>query len=134
MPNILQGVDMPTESKYEVQKVNNTRHLSRLAMWILLNAGQGIERANIVAKYFNIERLYCGFYVDPCFRPKERRRHNGIYRHSQPRVTMTLKRLEQRGLVRLIRHGKYVKEVCLTEKGKLTTQKLSQIDSGNKRD
>ena len=118
---------MPSESKYEGPKVNN--RFSELAKWILLNIGDGIDRADIVARYFGIERLYCGFYVDPCFRPKERRRHNHLYRHSQPRVTMTLKRLERRGLIHLIRHGKYVKRIRLKEKGKAVAKELSNNDN-----
>ena len=122
---------MPLEREFNASKVNNISHLSQLGRWILANAGDGIDRADIVARYFGIQRLYCNFYVDPCFSQKERRRHSHRYRYSQPRVTMTLKRLERRGLVHLIRHGKYVKEVNLTEKGTLIADKLSQVGSGN---
>ena len=64
--------------KQRGRKVNGIS-LSDLACWILLNAGNGIDRADIVARYFDIERLYRGFYVDPCFRPKERRRHDRLH-------------------------------------------------------
>jgi len=123
-----QGQDMPLETKLKKTKVNpnSLNRLSELAKWILCNTGDGIDRADIVARYFGIERLYCGFYLDPCFRPKERRRHNRQYRYGQPQVTMTLKRLEKRGFVCLTRHRKYVKKVCLTEKGKAVAEQLDR--------
>ncbi len=132
--NLEQEQDRPSEAKLAKTKVNlnGLNRLSELARWILQNTGDGIERGDIIAKYFGIERLYCGFYLDPCFRPKERRRHNRRYRYSQPRVTMTLKRLHQRGLVQLIRHGRYVKEVHLTTEGILMAQKLNNVCNGNK--
>ena len=121
---------MPSESKYEDQKVNS--RFSELAKWILLNTGDGIDRADIIARYFEIGRLYCGYYVDPCFTSKEHRKHENKYRHAQPRVTMTLKRLEQIGLVRVIRRHRYVKAVQLTDKGKAYAQKLrSNINIDN---
>jgi hypothetical protein len=111
---------MPSETKLKKAKVNpnSLNRLSELARWILRHTGDGIERGEIVARFYGLERLYCNFYVDPCYRTKERREHERRHRYAQPRVTMTLKRLDQRGLVQLCWHGKYVKEVRITSKGK----------------
>ena len=114
---------MTVERESEAPKVNTGR-LSKLACWILQNTGDGIDRADIVARHFGVDRLYCGFYVDPCFGPTERRRHDRQYRHAQPRVTMTVKRLAKRGLVRLVRHGKHVKRICLTDRGRAMSNAL----------
>jgi DNA-binding transcriptional ArsR family regulator len=115
---------MTSDMNIEKTKVNT--RLSELARWILLNAGDGIERGDIIAGFYEVERLYIGCYLDPCFRPKERREHDRQNRYAQPRVTMTLKRLEKRGFVCLIRHRKYVKEVRLTEKGKAVAEELDR--------
>lgn len=123
-PNMGLVADTPLERKFKTRKVNNTDHLSKLSRWILANAGDGIARADIVAMYFNIERLYCGFYLDPCYSPNERRRHRRRYRYSQPRGTMTLKRLEQRGLVHLVRRKQYVTKVELTDRGQAVAREL----------
>jgi len=131
--NLRQEQDMPSEPKLAKTKVNN--RLSKLARWILCNTGDGIERGEIVARFYGLRRLYCNFYVDPCFPPKQRREHNRWSRYAQPRVTMTLKRLEKRGLVQLIRHGKCVKRVCLTEEGKAVAEELKRaadIDSDSR--
>jgi len=124
---------MPIETKYRVQKVNTTGHLLPLAEWTLLNASDGIDRADIVARYFGIERLYQGFYLDPCFGPKQRREHDHKLRRANPRVTTTLKRLEKLDLVRLIRRGKYVKRVYLTEKGRAMSKILNNSDRSKTR-
>lgn len=125
--NIRPRLNRSSERNLESRKVNSKRP-TELAKWILLNIGDGIDRADIVARYFNIGRLYCGYYVDPCFSPKERCRHSRRYRYSQPRVTMTLKRLERRGLVRLIRRKQYVKKVQLTDKGKAIARELKSSE------
>lgn len=124
---------MPSELKYENKKVSQN-HISALMKFILLSAGGGIQRGEITEKFYGLERRYCGHYTDPCLRRKEKIRYEYQYRRAQPATSKVLKRLERRGLVRLIRHGKYVKEVCLTEKGKLIAQKLNQVGSDNRRD
>lgn len=115
---------MPTESKYESQKVNLNR-LSKLSRWILLHTGDGIERGQIVEGFYKLERRYCNWYTDPCFTPKEKRDYERRYHRAQPVVTRTLKRLEQLGLVQLLRQACYVKKVRLTGEGKALAQKLN---------
>jgi len=127
--NLRQEQDRSSESKLAKTKVNN--RLSKLARWILCNTGDGIKRGEIVARFYGLQRLYCNFYVDPCFRPKEHRDHNCRSRYAQPRVTMTLKRLERRNLVQLIRHGKYAKEIRLTEMGKTVAEELNRTKDMN---
>ena len=118
--------DRSSEANLGKTKVNN--RFSELGRWILRNTGDGIERGDIVARFYGLEKLYCHFYVDPCFRPKERREYDCKYRYAQPRVTMTLKRLEKRGLVHLIRPGgKYVKRIRLTEEGKAVAEELDRL-------
>lgn len=119
---------MSAEHQLKARKVNTTGRLSRLARWIVLNTGDGIDRADIVARYFGIERLYFGFYTDPCFGPKQRREHDRKFRRANPRVTMALKRLEKAGLVRLIRRDKNVKRIYLTGKGVTVSNALDNSD------
>jgi len=45
---------------------------------------------------------------------------------------MTLKRLQKRGFICLIRHGKYVKEIRLSAKGKAVAEKLNNSDNRKK--
>jgi len=116
---------MLTHSKYKSQKVNPFR-LSKLARWILLNTGDGIERGQITEGFFEIARLYCGWYVDPCYTPKETRDRAGKNGKAQSLTTKTLRRLEQLGLVSLVRQKRYVKAVKLTESGKAVVRELSQ--------
>lgn len=123
---------MASKDNLRVPKVNTNR-LSKLVCWILQNTGDdGIDRADVVAQYFGVDRLYCGFYVDPCFGPTERRWHDRRYRHGQPRVTMALKRLENRGLIRLVRRGKYVKRIRLTEIGETISNALDTSDNSKR--
>ncbi len=124
---------MPSESKYEGQKVNQN-HLSALMKFILLNADTGTQRGEITEKFYGLERRYCGYYSDPCLRGEEKLRYDRRYRRAQPAISKALSKLEKRGLVQLIRLGRYVKEVCLTEKGTLLAQKLSQVGNGNQRE
>ena len=108
---------MTSDAKYRSQKVNLT-HFSKLARWILLNTGDGIERGQITEDFFGIERLYCGWYVDPCYTSKEIRERANKSGKAQSLITKTLSRLEQLGLVRLVRRKQYVKAVELTQSGK----------------
>jgi len=122
---------MPSEDNLRVPKVNLKR-ISKLSCWILQNTGDGIERGEIVARFYKLPRLYCKFYVDPCFGPKQQREHDRKFRYAQPRVTMALNRLEKRGLIQLIRHGKYVKRICLTENGKTISNELNTSENSKK--
>ena len=117
---------MLTEAKYQRTKVKRNR-FSKLSQWILLNTGEGMERGKILEGFYNLERLYRGWYVDPCYTPKEKRDHDRMNANTQPLITMTLKRLQKRGLVELIRHGQYVKELRLTSEGKAVAEKLNTI-------
>jgi hypothetical protein len=92
--------------------------LSSLMKWIVINAGDGIDRGEIVSQYFHLERRYCGFFTDPCMKGKEKRDYETRYRRVQPALSRSLLRLQQRGLVELIRHRRYVKEIRLTAMGK----------------
>jgi len=128
--NIVRGVDMLSQSIYEKQKLSQ-KHLSSLMKFILLNADGGIQRGEIIERFYGLERRYCGYYSDPCLRGKQKSHYERQYRRAQPAISKALRRLEKRGLVRLIRRGRYVKEVCLTEKGSILTQILNKDGSGN---
>ena len=118
---------MPSQSKYENRKVSRN-HLSALMTFILLNADGGIPRGKITERFYGLDRRYSGYYADPCLRGKQKSRYENRYRRAQPSIS---RRLEKRGLVRLIRRARYVKEVCLTEKGSLLTQILHKDENGN---
>jgi len=125
---------MPPESKYEGQKVSQN-HLSSLMKCILLSADGGTQRGEIAENFYGLERRYCGgYYVEACLRGRQKDDYDRRYRRAQPAISKALKRLEERGLVRLVRFGRYVKEVCLTEKGTLWAQKLGRSGSGNQRE
>ena len=122
---------MPPESKYEGQKVSQS-HLSSLMKCILLSADGGIQRGEITENFYGLERRYCGgYYVEACLRGKQKNDYDRRYRRAQSAISKALRRLEERGLVHLIRHGKHVKKVCLTEQGALMAQKLGQSGNGN---
>jgi len=114
---------MTVGAKYKSQKVNRNS-LSELMKFILCHIGDGIERGEIVEKYYGLERRYCGYYTDPCMYPKELRDYEHLYRKKQPVITKTLSRLEKRGLVQLIRQNQYVKRISLTKKGRTVVQEL----------
>jgi DNA-binding MarR family transcriptional regulator len=46
-------------------------------------------------------------------------------------VSRTLKRLQERGLVELIRHSRYIKKICLTAKGKILAEKMNKTTGLN---
>ena len=114
---------MRLEAKYEGQKVANVQ-LTALACWILQHTAEGIERGRIAEGFFGLERRYCGWFTDPCFGPNKKRTYEQAYRHAQPRITKTLKRLEKLGLIHLIRERAYVKHVTLTEEGREIARQL----------
>ena len=123
--------EMQTETKYKSQKVNQN-HLSGLMAFILINTGNGIERGEILEHYYYLERRYCGYYTDPCFRPKESKDYEQRYRRANPAVSRTLKRLEKRGLIELIRRKHYAKKVKLTPKGHTIARVLIKAKSRGK--
>lgn len=129
--NIVRVIDMPSQSKYEKQKLSQ-KHLSSLMKFILLNADGGIQRGEIAERFYGLERRYSGYYTDPCLRGKQKSRYDRQCRRAQPAISKVLRRLEKRGLVRLIRRGRYVKEVCLIERGKAISNVLVNPDNSKK--
>lgn len=118
--------DRPPEANYGVQNVNQN-HISRLMRDILvfIDGPKCVERGELVAALYDIGgRRYCGYYVDPCFSKTESRKYNQCYKRAQPAMTRTLKKLEIRGLIRLIHHGRYVKRLSLTPQGKIVSSEL----------
>jgi len=125
--------DKPLETKYSGQKVNHN-HLSPLMKFVLLNAADGFERGELVEKFYRLERRYCGYDADLCLRGKQKRDYECRYRRSQPVVSRTLKRLEKRGLVNLIKRRNYIKKICLTQKGIIVAGQLHKTQSRNAED
>jgi hypothetical protein len=117
---------MPSEEIIKAKKVSQN-HLSQLMKFILVNTGDGAERGEIFSRYYGFERHYCGWYIDSCLRGKTLRRRQKLYHEKQPVFTKTLKRLENRGLIQIARHGFYVKEIHLTTKGKLVAEQLMTV-------
>ena len=58
------GPDLPSNRIQRDRKVSHNR-LSKLMQFVLINAGDGIERAEIVAQYYGLSRRYCKYYTDP---------------------------------------------------------------------
>jgi DNA-binding transcriptional ArsR family regulator len=116
---------MPSEPKCEKQKLSQN-HLSALMRFILLSADGGAQRGEITERFYRLERRYCGHYSDPCLRGTEKRRYDRRYRRAQPAISKALRRLEKRGFVHLIRPGRYVKCVCLTEEGRRVLKQVQE--------
>jgi hypothetical protein len=117
---------MRSESKCKAQKVANVQ-LTTLASWVIQHTDGAIDRGEIAAGFFGLERRYCGYFTDPCFSSKKRQEYEKEYRRAQPRITRTLKRLETLGLVHLTRQNSYVKQMRLTNKGKEAAAQLKNI-------
>jgi hypothetical protein len=117
----------PSEAEYGIRNVNQ-KHISKLMRDILscIDSADGIiERGELVANPYDIGgRKYCGFYVDPCFGETKSRKYNRCYRRAQPAMTRALNKLEGRGLVQLVRHGRYIKKIELTAEGKMIVECL----------
>ena len=113
-PKVEEGLGRTIESEHEGETVNR---FSKLMRWILLNAGDGIQRGEITSGYYGLERRYVGFYPDPCLSRSSEAQHQRQYRRAQPAVSRALARLAARGLVELVRHGTVVKAVRLTARG-----------------
>jgi len=107
------------------QKVNRNR-LSGLMRSVLRHVREceGIERGELSEHILGLERRYRGYFVDPCMKPKEKLDYERRHHRAQPVLTRTLKRPEKRGLVNLVRGGKYVKRVYLTEEGRMVAENL----------
>jgi DNA-binding transcriptional ArsR family regulator len=120
--------DVSSKSNYEGQKVNR-KHLSGLMKFILVNTGDGADRGEIFSNYYGLERRYCGYFTDPCMKKNELREYERLYHDKQPVFSKALKRLEEKGLVSLIRHGSYVKRIQLTAEGKLIAKELTETYS-----
>lgn len=125
--------DQPSEANVEIQKVNQ-KHLSKLMRDILnhIDIDHGIDRGQLIAVLYGLERRYCGWSVEPCMRPKQLRAYTRLYLKKQPTLTRALNRLENKGLVRLIRKAKYVKVIELTPKGKIIVECLAQVHRSSK--
>jgi hypothetical protein len=87
---------------------------------------KGVERGELIECIFGLPRRYCGCFTDPCMTPNEKQKYEQRYRHAQPVLTKCLRKLENRGLVRLIRHGRYVKKVDLTQKGRMLKEQRAK--------
>ena len=116
---------MLTETNYESQKVSLNR-LSSLMAFILVNVGDGADRGEIFSRYYGLERRYCGWNVDACLRGKELREYQKLYCEKQPVFTKALKRLEERGFIKLLKHGHCVKGMVLTPEGILLAAELAK--------
>jgi hypothetical protein len=113
------------KSNYEGQKVNQ-KHLSALMKFILVKTGNGADRGEIFSTYYRLERRYCGYYTDPCLRGRYLQEYERLYRDKQPVFSKALKRLEERGLVSLIKHGNYIKRIQLTPDGQCAATELEK--------
>ena len=122
---------MPSELKYEKQKVSQ-KHLSALMIFILCNTDGKTERGDIVEGFYGLDRRYCGYYTDPCLRGKQKSCYELRYRRAQSAISKALRRLNERGLICLIRRGRYVKEVCLTEDGFILSRYLTRCKQQSK--
>ncbi len=122
--NIRAPKDKASQRKYRGQKVSRKR-LSRLmrAVLVHIDIDKGVERGELVESIFRLPRRYRGYFTDPCMSANGKRKYERYYRRVQPVLTRCLKKLESRGLVRLICHGRYVKRINLTLRGvRLTRQ------------
>lgn len=92
---------------------------------VFIDGPKCVERGELVAVLYDIGgRRYCGYYVDPCFSKTESRKYNQCYKRAQPAITRCLKKLEGRGLVNLLRHGRYIKKIKITAEGKMLIEGL----------
>jgi len=112
------------------QGARKLSRLSKLQRWILHHAGEGMERSRIAEGYFGLQRRYVGWYTDPYMSRNVKKKYEARYRRRQPAITKSLLRLEDRGLVKLVRHGRCVKAVELTDVGR---NLLAQIAENNGR-
>ena len=124
---------MRSRAKYESRKVANIR-LTALGCWILEHAEGGLDRGEIVAGFFGLERRYRGYFTDPCFSSKQKNAYELAYRRAQPHITKVLMRLETLGLIHLTRKHSYVKYISLTQKGEEILHLLKTSESTDKQE
>ena len=127
-PDIKSMPDLASDNNQQSHKVSHNR-LSKLMRFVLLNTGDGIERAEIIAQYYRLSRRYCKHYTDPCFSQREQREFDERFRRAQAAVTKSLYRLERRGLVELLRCRQYVKKVRLTSNGESIAHALKHANT-----
>jgi len=125
VPSTGKDRDRPSEAKTRPQKVSRGA-LSAIMKSILVCIGSCMERGSLVESLYGLERRYRGWYTDPCFGEKEKQAYEQTYARIQPVVTRSLNRMEKRGLVTLMRHGRYVKWIALTDKGKVLAGELCE--------
>ena len=98
--------------------------LSRLQRHILVSAVHGVERGEIIAELYGLERRYRGHHEEALLNCAEELDFQERYRRAQPAVTRALHRLEQRGLAQLERRGACIKQVRLTDDGRQVVDTL----------
>jgi hypothetical protein len=91
-----------------------------------IDIDRGVERGELIECIFGLPRRYCGYFTDPCMTPNEKEKYERCYRRAQPVLSKCLRKLENRGFVRLIRHGRYVKKVDLTQKGRMLKEQVAK--------
>jgi hypothetical protein len=128
MQNVEQEADRVSKRKCGSQNLSR-KWLSPVMRFILAHGRNGIERGALVECIYGLERRYRGFDVDLCLRGTEKTDYEHRYRRAQPVLSRSLKRLERRGLVTLVRHGQYVKAVTLTDKGRVLAGQLCEGDT-----
>ncbi len=116
----------PSRRKCASRKLSQLR-LSGLQERILAHADSGLERGEIAQGEYELERRYRGFYTDPYMSRAGKKSHEVRYRRCQPAITKSLRRLETRGLIKLIRKGPYVKALELTDSGRKLVQEIGGI-------
>lgn len=126
--NIRVPKDKSPQRKYRSPKVSHKR-LSRLMRAVLshIDIDKGVERGELVECIFGLPRWYRGYFTDPCVSANEKRKYERHYRRAQPVLTRCLRKLENRGLVRLTRHGRYVKRINLTPQGVMLTRQNTDL-------
>ncbi len=118
--------DRLLEANCKPQNVNQN-HISCLMRDILafIDGSECVDRGELVVAHYDVGgRRYCGFYVDPCYTKPQNRKYNRCYKRAQPAITRCSKKLEGRGLVNLLRHGRYIKKIKITAEGKMLIEGL----------
>ena len=118
--------DRLLEVNCEPQNVNQN-HISCLMRNILafIDGSECVDRGELVAAFYDVGgRRYCGCYLDPCYSKTQNRKYRHCYKRAQPAITRCLKKLEGRGLVKLLRHGRYIKKIKITAEGKMLIEGL----------
>ena len=125
--------DKSPQRKHRSPRVSHKR-LSRLMRAVLshIDIDKGIERGELIECIFRLPRRYRGYFTAPRMSANEKRKYERRYRCAQPVLTRCLRKLENRGLVRLIRHGRYVKRINLTPRGVMLTRQNTDAHKKHK--